>query len=304
MSYTQRRYFAHAEQRRREGAGPSPDTPPPDMMLAHSFRASWGPGGTLVFGSRSVRMVQVAPDAAAGNGGDAESTRQRAKATLGVEREAKRFAAGGDPPPLAVLAREHKLATATAASSQAALQEAHAWKLVSALLDGAAHQAGGAAMGEAGEALAHVRQREAVCAWLRLAMWDTAAQELQEGGSAAARVWSLALDQIDQIELVGAVVPGAQGEETAPVEGGGGVASCIAACLEHRGNIWSCSLALPSEVQGVAVTAGHDATAKVWPMDGERLAALKQSTQQRRAPARLASLATLKVMLTPLSSPR
>ena len=64
MSYTQRRYFAHAEHRRREGAGPSPDTPPPDMMLAHSFRASWGPGGTLVFGSRSVRMVQVAPDAA------------------------------------------------------------------------------------------------------------------------------------------------------------------------------------------------------------------------------------------------
>lgn len=121
---------------------------------------------------------------------------------------------------------------------------------------------------------------------------------------AMARVWSLALDQIDQIELVGSVVPGAQGEETAPVEGGGGVASCIAACLEHRGNIWSCSLALPSEVQGVAVTAGHDATAKVWPMDGERLAALKQSTQQRRAPARLASLATLKVMLTPLSSPR
>ena len=82
MSYTQRRYFAHAEQRRREDAEPSPDTPPPDMMLAHSFRASWGPGGTLVFGSRSVRMVQVAPpDAAAGNGGDAESTRQRATAT-------------------------------------------------------------------------------------------------------------------------------------------------------------------------------------------------------------------------------
>ena len=163
------------------------------MMLAHSFRASWGPGGTLVFGSRSVRMVQVAPDAAAGNGGDAESTRQRATATLHVEREAKRFAAGGDAPPLAELARQHKLATATAASSQAALQEAHAWKLVSALLDGAAHQAGGSgAMSEAGESLAHVRQREAVCAWLRLSMWDTAAQELQEGGSAAARVWSLA----------------------------------------------------------------------------------------------------------------
>ena len=193
MSYTQRRYFAHAEQRRREDAEPSPDTPPPDMMLAHSFRASWGPGGTLVFGSRSVRMVQVAPpDAAAGNGGDAESTRQRATATLGVEREAKRFAAGGDTPPLAALAHQHKLATATAASSQAALQEAHAWKLMSALLDRAAHRAGGSAMSEAGEALENVRQREAVCAWLRLSMWDTAAQELQEGGSAAARVWSLA----------------------------------------------------------------------------------------------------------------
>ena len=217
MSYTQRRYFAHAEQRRREGAGPSPDTPPPDMMLAHSFRASWGPGGTLVFGSRSVRMVQVAPDAAAGNGGDAESTRQRAKATLGVEREAKRFAAGGDPPPLAVLAREHKLATATAASSQAALQEAHAWKLVSALLDGAAHQAGGAAMGEAGEALAHVRQREAVCAWLRLAMWDTAAQELQEGGSAAARVWSLATS----LHATEAARAALAGEEGGGGEGGG-----------------------------------------------------------------------------------
>jgi len=190
-SYTQRRYFAHAEQRRREKAEPT--TPPPDMMLAHSFRASWGPAGTLVFGSRSVRMVQVAPpDAAAGNGGDAESTRQRATATLGVRVQAQRLAAGGDTQPLAELARGHKLATATAASSQAALQEGHAWKLVSALLDGAAHQAGGSAMSEADEALAHVRQREAVCAWLRLSMWDTAAQELQESGSAAARVWSLA----------------------------------------------------------------------------------------------------------------
>ena len=93
MSYTQRRYFAHAEQRRREDAEPSPGTPPPDMMLAHSFRASWGPGGTLVFGSRSVRMVQVAPDAAAGNGGDAESTRQRAIAMLRVRVEEQRAVA-------------------------------------------------------------------------------------------------------------------------------------------------------------------------------------------------------------------
>ena len=34
QSYTQRRYFAHAEQRGREDAAPSARTPPPDMMLA------------------------------------------------------------------------------------------------------------------------------------------------------------------------------------------------------------------------------------------------------------------------------
>ena len=159
------------------------------MMLAHSHRASWGPGGTLVFGSRSVRMVQVAPPEQAG---DVESTRQRATATLGVRVEAQRVAARGEPAPLAELAHQYKLATASAASSQATLQEEHAWKLVSALLDEAAHRAGGSAFSEADEALALVRQREAVMAWLRLALWDSAAQEVTEGGGAAGRVWALA----------------------------------------------------------------------------------------------------------------
>ena len=190
-SYTQRRYMAHME-RRPEGSGSS--APPPELMLAHSHRACWGPGGTLVFGSRSVRMVTVAaPDTNSGSGGDAESTRQRATAMLRVRVDEQRAAASGEPPARAQTAHAFKAAASqTAASSQAALQEAHAWKLMSALLDRAAHRAGGSAMSEAGEALENVRQREAVCAWLRLSMWDTAAQELQEGGSAAARVWSLA----------------------------------------------------------------------------------------------------------------
>ena len=109
-------------------------------------------------------VTVVAPDAASGSGGDAESTRQRATDMLRVRVDEQRAAASGEPPARAQTAHAFKAAASqTAASSQAALQEAHAWKLVSALLDGAAHGAGGAAMGEAGEALALVRQREAVC---------------------------------------------------------------------------------------------------------------------------------------------
>ena len=72
-SYTRRR--AAREGRRlggRAGVGR-------ELALAHPHRVSWGPGGLLAFGGRSVRVVRLAaPEEGSGDRPDTRSARQRA----------------------------------------------------------------------------------------------------------------------------------------------------------------------------------------------------------------------------------
>jgi hypothetical protein len=159
-SYTARR--AHA--RTLDAGAPAP---------ALRWRASFGPGGQLCFGSRSVVVASLGALDAACRPSDEPAPRARAEAALAVAARAAEEA------PAATLAA-YKAAAAGPDPPPSALAEQHVWKLAAALFlpagtDGATEGALRGADEGAAAALLGERQREALRAWLRLALWDAAA---------------------------------------------------------------------------------------------------------------------------------
>lgn len=118
-----------------------------------------------------------------------------------------------------------------------------------------------------------------------LALRDTTMLSGEGGtdrGSAAAKLWTL--PPTSSHGAVPGAVPVAAAAEVV-VE-----ATCTAALVEHKGNVWGVALGY-RRLHPLALTAGHDATAKVWALDGPRKAA---GACAGSSPPRLSSIATLK----------
>ena len=126
-SYTQRRAHAKAVD---SAAGPSGE-----LALAHSHRVSWGPGGLLAFGSRSVRVVRLAaPEEGSGDRPDTRSARQRAVDVLEARIGATARDEAVGESDLDGRLQAYKAAVTKQGDGHAAgWQEAHAWKLIAAL---------------------------------------------------------------------------------------------------------------------------------------------------------------------------
>lgn len=185
QSYTQRR--AHALGIDRAEGGARTGAP-------QRWRCSFSSGGKLVFGSRQVTIASLGPlDAASRDEVPAGVSQQRERAALGVAMHATQVADAHTAVPADVLRRYKETACPTSSASeqcqQSSLTEQHAWKLVAALfcpqlddeptraVDGhaTASSALGARDGGAVAAMRAEREREAMRAWLRDALWDGAA---------------------------------------------------------------------------------------------------------------------------------
>ena len=192
-SYTQRR--AHA-------AGHAPPT--------HRWRASFGAGSTLVFGSRAVHVADYAVlDERCRNADEGSQQQQRAEAALRVHVDARRAGAAQTLAETLCLYKDTAAAAATGGGleevPQQALEEQHVWKLVGALFLPAAVQGTVADEGDSSllasasaPPAAALRQREALRGWLRNALWDstalacaTANGRVGEEASQLERLWAL-----------------------------------------------------------------------------------------------------------------
>ena len=162
------------------------------MDPALRWRATFAPGGQLCFGARVINVASLGDlDAACKPKDDhPAATKARAEAALQVAAGAEAGASSA-----ATLAAYKEAAVVGDAPPPAsALTEQHIWKLAAALflpLEQAEERRrkereGGLSSfvsdGGAQEALQCVREREALRAWLRLALWDHAALECGSKG--------------------------------------------------------------------------------------------------------------------------
>ena len=178
------------------------------IPLSHSCRVSWGPGGLIAFGTRSVRITSLkALGGMCGPDGDSSAVAARAEASLRVFKKAQ------DTVPVLALAletdahpqlpenaaralaerllahKESSLRASIEAGAETGVQnflvEQHVWKAVAALLfDRMSHTSAqdedSEAQDEDSKSVLLARRREALLGWLRLAMWDAAAARVDE----------------------------------------------------------------------------------------------------------------------------
>ncbi|KAL1507943.1 hypothetical protein AB1Y20_007547 [Prymnesium parvum] len=213
-SYTQRRLHAQIAQGQQNVSAAHP--------CAHSFGVSWGPGGVIAFGSRSLRVAHLSSLDSICVGNDKSLAAKRVAAALQVHKDSREqtaasaeYSTAGAAAAVAAEAsvRRHKECAAAAAADayglegevQNALVDQHVWKALAALFgptaaDGTVEdvkrevEANLSSILAGASALPFARRREALLGWLALALWDGAVarlEELQKEGGTRKCVWAL-----------------------------------------------------------------------------------------------------------------
>eukprot|EP00965_Chrysotila_dentata_P227498 6196048-Pleurochrysis_carterae.AAC.3 len=178
------------------------------MPLAHSFRVSWGPGGIVAFGSRSLQVVDLQELDAQTRGvidvqGEASAEAERVKSGLmtikrtGILQkpetmhpwslvEAGEMAIAALKAELQLFAQEHE--------SPRVIEEQHTWKLVAATLSGVLRgEFAGGPRAERDKKLQWARMREALRGWLEATQQESAQMRLRyEAQDSSDALWCLA----------------------------------------------------------------------------------------------------------------